>query len=300
MTGTAPPVVVRDPGELRARTAAARRRDEVVGIVPTMGALHAGHIELVRVARAHAGLVVVSDFVNPTQFGPGEDFERYPRDLDADVALCAEAGADVVFAPAVEALYPEGAATTVRVGGSLTSELCARQRPGHFDGVATVVAKLLCQVGPSLAVFGRKDYQQLKVVERLVLDLGLDVRVLGVPTVREPDGLAMSSRNAYLSREERRRALGLARGLAAAHRLVRSAGSPPTAGAVRAAARAPVDESFDSVDYVEVCDPDSLVLLADDDPVPARTLVVGAGRLGKTRLIDNTVLGEDSPPAVDQ
>lgn len=289
------PRVIRDPAELRAVAAEARRRSERVGFVPTMGALHRGHLRLVEEARRRAGLVVVSIFVNPTQFGPAEDFERYPRDLDRDLAACAGAGADVVYAPSVEAMYPSGHSTTVHVAG-VTQGLCGRHRPGHFDGVATVVAKLLGQVGPCVALFGRKDYQQLRVIERMVRDLDLEVEVVGVATVREPDGLATSSRNAYLAPADRGRALALVRGLSAAWRLVDGAAAPPSAEAVRLAARAPLERDLDSIDYVEVCDPATLEPLAPDQPVAGPVLVAMAGRLGTTRLIDNLVLREQPDP----
>jgi pantoate--beta-alanine ligase len=291
------PRVVRDPAELRAVTAEARRVGHRVGFVPTMGALHRGHLRLVEEARARAGLVVVSVFVNPTQFGPNEDFERYPRDLERDPAACASAGADVVYAPSVEAMYPLGHSTTVHVAG-LTAGLCGRHRPGHFDGVATVVAKLFGQVGPCVALFGRKDYQQLRVIERMVRDLDFEVEVVGVATVREPDGLAMSSRNAYLAPADRSRALALVSGLSAAWRLVdgRRGAAPPTAEALLLAARARLDRDLDSIDYVEVCDPATLEPLAPDQPVAGPVLVVMAGRLGTTRLIDNLVIPEQPDP----
>jgi pantoate--beta-alanine ligase len=291
----ATPRLVREPAELRAAAAGARREGRAVGFVPTMGALHRGHLRLVEEARRRAGLVVVSIFVNPTQFGPGEDYARYPRDLERDLAACADAGADVVYAPSVEAMYPGGHRTTVHVA-RVTEGLCGRHRPGHFDGVATVVAKLFGQVGPCVAFFGRKDYQQLRVIEVMARDLDLEVEVVGVATVREPDGLALSSRNAYLAPSDRSRALALVRGLSSAWRLVGGASAPPTAAEVRRAARAPVDRDLDSVDYVEVCDPASLEPLPDDRPVDAPALVALAGRLGTTRLIDNVVLLEQPDP----
>jgi pantoate--beta-alanine ligase len=192
-------------------------------------------------------------------------------------------------------MYPAGFATAVKVTG-LTDSLCGPYRPGHFAGVATVVAKLFNQVGPCLAVFGRKDYQQLKVVERMTRDLDLPVRVVGVPTVREPDGLALSSRNAYLSPAERQRATGLVRGLAAAWQLGDRTSGHVLAGEMRRAARAPVDQLFDRLDYLTVSDPDTLVPLDDGQPAPSRVLIAGAAWLGRTRLIDNVVLGEDPCP----
>jgi pantoate--beta-alanine ligase len=287
------PALVREPAEIRAAMDEVRRGGRAVGFVPTMGALHRGHLTLIEEARRRAHVVVVSIFVNPTQFGPTEDFDRYPRDLGRDLAACA--GADVVYAPSVEAMYPRGHHTVVHVN-ELTEGLCGRFRPGHFDGVATVVAKLFGQVGPCVAVFGRKDYQQLRMIDRMARDLDLGVDVVGVATVREPDGLALSSRNAYLSPAERGRAPAIVRGLSAAWRLVASAVTPPNAAAVRQAARDPMERGLDSIDYVEVCGSESLEPLADDCPVVGPTLVAAAGWLGRTRLIDNVVLREQPDP----
>ena len=286
-----PIAILPEPTAVRARCDEARSLGRRVAFVPTMGALHAGHLRLVEVARGLGDLVVVSVFVNPTQFGPGEDFDRYPRDLAGDAAKVESRGADLVFAPTVAAMYPKGARTRVSVSG-LTAGLCGAHRPGHFDGVATIVAKLFNVVGPCAAVFGRKDYQQLQVVTRLAADLDMPVEIVGVPTVREADGLAMSSRNAYLSPDERRRGLSIARGLSAAHQLFR--GGERDAGALRRAVAARVDESADAVDYVTVADPASLQELTAE--VGDRALIAVAARFGKTRLIDNTVLGEDEPP----
>lgn len=262
-----------------------------MGFVPTMGALHPGHLALVREAAARAPFVVVSIFVNPTQFGPGEDFARYPRDLDADLRELGPAGVCLVFAPAPDEMYPPGEETRVRVG-ALGEPLCGPFRPGHFEGVATVVAKLFCLVGACDAVFGRKDYQQLLVVRRVARDLLLPVRVVDHPTVREPDGLAMSSRNAYLSPDERTRALALASGLGAA---VRAFGAGERgARALERLAREPVERAATSVDYVEIRDAETLAPLPG--VVSARALLAVACRVGTTRLIDNVVLGEDAPP----
>src|SRR5579884_3842310 len=210
--------VIRSAAGARSACDAVRDSRRRVAFVPTMGALHAGHLALVAEAKRRAPFVLVSIYVNPTQFGPGEDFARYPRDLEGDVRKVASAGADAVFAPDSGEMYPPGEQTRVRVG-PLAEPLCGAFRPGHFEGVATVVAKLLGVVGPCVAVFGRKDYQQLLVIRRVVRDLFMPVEVVGHPIVREPDGLAMSSRNAYLSTDERARALALARGLDAAARL---------------------------------------------------------------------------------
>jgi pantoate--beta-alanine ligase len=295
-----PPAVVTEPEALRAACADARAGGKKVGFVPTMGALHEGHLALVRAARAAgAEFVVASIFVNPTQFGPNEDFTRYPRDLAGDVAKLGTAQADLVFAPDARAMYPEGEETRVRVG-ALAEPLCGRFRPGHFEGVATVVTKLFAIVGPSVAVFGKKDYQQLAILKRVATDLFLPVTVLGHPIVREADGLAKSSRNAYLGAEERQRALGLARGLAKAGAAF--AGGERRAGPIRRLARAEVEAVATSVDYVDVTHPESLAPYDDDALIPggdrARALVAIACRVGTTRLIDNVVLGEDPVPTV--
>jgi pantoate--beta-alanine ligase len=286
-------IVLRLPSELRHACDDARSRKQRVGLVPTMGALHEGHLALVREARAHADLVVVTIFVNPTQFGPNEDFSRYPRDFEGDLAKAASAGAGAVFAPDPSAMYPEGDETRVRVG-ALAVPLCGQFRPGHFEGVATVVAKLFVLAGASVAVFGRKDYQQLAIVRRMTTDLLLPVEVIGYPIVREADGLAMSSRNAYLSPEERKRALALSQGLDAAAKLFAS--GEREASVLRAAAREPVEKAATSIDYVEVADPDRLAPHGSG-LVGSRTLLATAARIGATRLIDNMVLGEEPPPS---
>ncbi len=271
----------------------ARRITGRVGLVPTMGALHEGHLSLVRVAKERAGFAAATIFVNPTQFGPAEDLARYPRDLDADREKLARAGCDVLFAPSVDEMYPRGEATRVRVD-RLSRGLCGASRPGHFEGVATVVSKLFAIAGPSIAVFGKKDYQQLQIIRRLATDLLFPVEIVGVATVREPDGLAMSSRNAYLSPQDRTRALGLVRGLRAA--CDRFAAGERRAEVLAEACRAEVTTAADAVDYVTLADPDDLGELTGDATVGARALVAIACRVGATRLIDNTVLGEDLRP----
>jgi pantoate--beta-alanine ligase len=285
------PILVRTPGEARAACYAARSGGGRVGLVPTMGALHEGHQALVREARARTDFLVTSIFVNPTQFGPGEDFARYPRDLDGDLAKLD--GVDLVFAPDTTSMYPPGDETRVRVG-ALTAHLCGPHRPGHFEGVATVVTKLFAIVGPCTAVFGKKDYQQLAVIRRVVTDLFLPVTVVGHPIVREDDGLAMSSRNAYLSDEERGRARSLSRGLRAAADVF--AAGERTAGVLRKLARDHVEPTATSIDYVSVVDADTLVPFDDAAGVGERALLAVACRVGTTRLIDNLVLGEDPPP----
>ncbi|MBL8772820.1 MAG: pantoate--beta-alanine ligase [Phenylobacterium sp.] len=274
---------VRTVADLRARVRAWRREGLTVGFVPTMGALHEGHLSLVRLARARADRVVASVFVNPTQFGPGEDFEAYPRDEGRDAGLLAGAGCDLLYAPSVAEMYPPGAATTVTVAG-VTEPLEGAARPGHFAGVATVVAKLLNQCGPDVAVFGEKDFQQLAVIRRMVADLDIPVEIVGAPTQRAEDGLALSSRNAYLSPEERRQAPALHRVLEALLANLRRGDSVAAVESVAldALARA----GFQQIDYVEVRDPATLERLGPG-PAEGPVRVLAAARLGRTRLIDN-------------
>jgi len=286
--------LLREPEAFRRACDEARSRGFRVGLVPTMGALHAGHMALIVEARRRADFVVVSIFVNPTQFGPNEDLARYPRTLDSDARQCEAAGAAVVFAPGEAAMYPEGDETRVRVGPT-AAPLCGAFRPGHFEGVATVVTKLFVLTGPSVAVFGRKDYQQLQVIKRFTRDLFLPVEVVGMRTVREPDGLAMSSRNAYLSPEQRAAALAIPRGLTRAARAFSSAGER-RAGALTALVRGEVEKVATSIDYVSVADPDSLRVFDPDEAVGDRALCALALRLGGARLIDNMVFGEEPPP----
>lgn len=284
-------IVLEDPAAVRQACDAARAAGNTVGFVPTMGALHAGHLALTREARKHGRFVVCSIFVNPTQFGPNEDFAKYPRDLAGDVAKLTDV--DLVWAPKPDAMYPPGEKTRVRVDG-LTEHLCGPHRPGHFEGVTTVVAKLFSVIGPCSAIFGKKDYQQLAVLRRMAVDLFFPVNVLGYPIVRDADGLAMSSRNAYLSADERTRALGISTGLReAAHAF---AAGERKAGALRRLALARVEPVAASIDYVTVATADALVPFADEATVPDRALLAVACRVGTTRLIDNVVLGEDPPP----
>ena len=277
--------LLRTGGEVRAALAPARRAERTIGLVPTMGALHAGHLSLIQRAREDCDVVVVSVFVNPTQFDDAADLRAYPRDDSRDFALAAEAGADIVYAPSVEQVYPDGFATTVRVRGVTETLEGAHRGPGHFDGVTTVVAKLLNLVAPGAAYFGQKDAQQTVVIRRLVADLELPVRIEVCPTVREPDGLALSSRNARLSADERRSAATLSRGLAAAAGLV--AGGERDAAELVGAARAPLEAAELEIDYVELVDPDDLRPVAQ---VGRRGLLLVAARVGATRLIDNAIL----------
>lgn len=257
-----------------------------IALVPTMGYLHEGHLGLVRNARGRADRVVVSIFVNPSQFGPGEDFAAYPRDFDRDRALLHEEGVDVLFHPSLEAMYPEGAQTHVEVE-RLSLPLCGAMRPGHFRGVATVVTKLFNVVWPHLAVFGEKDYQQLQVIRRLVRDLGMDVEIVGHPIVREADGLAISSRNHYLSETERRAALCLSRALRKAEHLFQRGerSAPVLLGAVQ---QDLVAEPLAQVEYVQLRDAETLEEIGH---IEKPALLALAVRIGKARLIDNRVLG---------
>lgn len=266
---------------LRQAVAGWRRAGESIGFVPTMGALHDGHLSLVRAAKAECRRVVVSIFVNPKQFGPNSDFDRYPRDLDGDLAKLASVGADAVFAPSVEVMYPPGTATTVSVAG-LTEGLCGPHRPGHFDGVATVVTKLLNQAAADAAYFGEKDWQQLQVVRRLVRDLDMTVRIVGIPTVREADGLAMSSRNLLLTPDERRRAAAIYSVMTEA---ARDLAKGEAADTVIARGKAALEKAgFGPIDYLSVVEAESLKPVAR---VTGPSRIAVAAWLGKTRLIDN-------------
>src|SRR4051794_38290938 len=280
---------VRTVRELREALAPSRRAGRSIGLVPTMGFFHEGHLTLMRAARSDCDVVVVSLFVNPTQFGPNEDFSTYPRDERRDSRLAERQGVDILFAPPVEEVYPDGYATTVSIDGGLTDVLdgaAPRRGKGHFDGVTTVVTKLFNMVQPDRAYFGQKDAQQAVVIQQLVRDLDIPVNVEVVPTVREDDGLAMSSRNVYLSPEERERALALSRALAAAQRQV--AAGRRDAGAVLKAARSELDARGVEPEYLELRSADDL---SPARRVNGRTLLAVAARVGQARLIDNTVLG---------
>ncbi|MGZ3275499.1 MAG: pantoate--beta-alanine ligase [Caulobacteraceae bacterium] len=275
--------IVRTVSDLRARVAAWRREGLSVALVPTMGALHEGHLSLVRRALEEADRVVASLFVNPTQFAPGEDFEAYPRGEAHDAGLLASAGCHLLYAPTPAEIYPDGFSTTVTVAG-VSGPLEGERRPTHFAGVATVVAKLLMQAGPDAAVFGEKDWQQLQVIRRMARDLDLPVRIVGAPTVRAEDGLALSSRNAYLTPEQRPVAGVLNRVMKALAEA--AAAGEPLAPAEQAAADVLLEAGFDKVDYIEVRHAETLEPLRPSvGDAPARVLV--AAWLGKTRLIDN-------------
>jgi pantoate--beta-alanine ligase len=277
--------VISTPTAMSAWSEAARARGERIAFVPTMGALHAGHVSLLSAARKGADRVVLSIFVNPTQFGPKEDLARYPRDLDGDLAKAAGAGTNAAFVPEAMDMYPPGAQTFVDVR-EVSQGLCGERRPGHFTGVATVVCKLFNIVRPHLAMFGEKDFQQLAVIRRMVRDLNMPVEIVGEPTVREADGLAMSSRNAYLSPTERTRALAISQGLSTARE--RFAAGERDAAALVNVAFALIKDCVDGIDYVEIRDADSLRPVERLDR-PA--VILAAVHVGATRLIDNMRLG---------
>lgn len=277
--------VCRTVAEIRGELAPAHRAGGNIGLVPTMGFLHAGHLALIQRARIENQVVVVSIFVNPTQFGPQEDLARYPRDLPRDLGLCGEARVDLVFAPEPPEMYPEGFQTYVEVEG-FSQGLCGARRPGHFRGVATVVTKLFALVQPDRAYFGEKDGQQLRVIRRMVRDLDLPVAVVPVPTVREPDGLAMSSRNVYLNPDERRAALVLHKSLVLAGNL--AAGGERRAPVIAERMRALIEaEPLARLDYLAIVDDETLAPL---ETIEGPTLVALVVFIGRTRLIDNLVL----------
>ncbi|HEX3497745.1 MAG TPA: pantoate--beta-alanine ligase [Stellaceae bacterium] len=277
--------IVRSVAALRARIGVWHAAGETVGLVPTMGALHEGHVALVRRAGALCDHVVASLFVNPTQFGPNEDFARYPRDEAADARQLKAGGCELLFAPTVGEMYPPGFSTAITVG-AIADGLCGPFRPGHFAGVATVVAKLLLQARPDIACFGEKDYQQLQVIKRMVRDLDLPVRIEGVPTVREPDGLALSSRNRYLAPGERSRAVAIFHVLTAIAKEV-GAGNRPIESALARGRDELAAAGFAPIDYLAICDAVDLTPLTILDR-PGR--VFAAVWLGKTRLIDNLAI----------
>ncbi len=284
-------IIARTVDELRLHADAWRALKRTIALVPTMGALHDGHLSLVESARRHADAVIVSIFVNPTQFAADEDFDTYPRDLEGDAEKLRAAGVHLMYAPSIEEMYPKGFATTIHVEGPAKAGLEDAYRPSHFDGVATVVAKLLIQSGCHIAVFGEKDYQQLLVVKRLVRDLDLPVRIVPAPTMREADGLAMSSRNAYLSRSDRERAAVLY------HALKESAAAISNGAPVGIACRKGRDIIENAgliVDYFEARDAETLAPI-EEDAVPSSLRLLVAARLGKVRLIDNIAVhtGDD-------
>jgi pantoate--beta-alanine ligase len=273
------------PADMQRWSESARRRGQTIAFVPTMGFLHEGHLTLMREGRKRASLLASSLFVNPTQFGPNEDFSRYPRNFERDCTLMREVPVDVLFAPEPQVMYPPGSQTWVEVT-EMTKGLCGAHRPGHFRGVTTVVAKLFNIVKPHFALFGEKDYQQLRTIERMVQDLNFDIEIVPVSTVREPDGLAMSSRNAYLSSENRKQALALSGALHVAAGAL-SAGARDPRQLVQAARRCLEDTPEVQVEYIEAVDAKTLEAV---EKIERPVVVAIAARVGNTRLIDNIVL----------
>lgn len=277
--------IIRSTAEMQSLSETIRTSGRRIGFVPTMGYLHQGHLSLMRKAREECDVVVVSVFVNPTQFGPSEDFDRYPRDPDGDRIKCESAGVDILFMPDTQDMYPDGPAVHVTVEG-LSDIYEGAVRPGHFRGVATIVAKLFNIVRPHRAYFGQKDFQQCVVIKRMVAGLNMDVEVIVMPTVREPDGLAMSSRNVYLSEEERRAALSLYNALSFGESLIRS--GEKDLERIKQEMRAIIlKEKGTVIDYIEIADPDTLLPL---EMASDRMVLLVAVRIGRTRLIDNMLI----------
>lgn len=276
--------IIRDAKELSSFVKSVRKMGKTIGLVPTMGYLHDGHLSLIRAARAKSDVVIVSDFVNPTQFGPSEDYATYPRDEQADYAKVQSCGADVLFIPTVETLYPNGQDSTWVEVSRMGTILCGASRPGHFRGVTTVVTKLLWLSQADYAFFGEKDYQQLTILRRMVADLGCPTEIIGMPLVREADGLALSSRNVRLSADARRQALSLSRGLKKAKALFQS--GCRDAKALRAEAEREISVQPDAqIQYISLADPDTLELF--EDKTPDHLMMLMAVRVGGVRLIDN-------------
>jgi pantoate--beta-alanine ligase len=279
--------IIKSVQHMQERSEALRLAGHRLALVPTMGFLHEGHLEIMRVGKTHGDTLMISIFVNPTQFGPTEDYGKYPRDPEGDLDKACRVGVDVVFMPSPEEMYRPGSQTTVHVE-RLTQYLCGISRPGHFDGVTTVVAKLFHITRPHVAIFGQKDYQQLAVIRRMVSDLNMGIQIIGAPTFREPDGLAMSSRNSYLSPEERRSALCLKEALDLANKMFRE--GEKEAPVVKEAIESLIQSyPFTVIDYVSLCHP---VTLEEVQTLGDETLLALAVRVGKTRLIDNCILGK--------
>jgi len=277
--------IINDLQTMQELAQSSRRRGERIAFVPTMGYLHQGHLSLLQEGRRRGDLLVLSIFVNPTQFGQGEDFESYPRDLAADAELARSAGVDVIFAPEAQSMYPKGYGTYVDVEG-LTDVLCGASRPGHFRGVTTVVTKLFHLVAPDVALFGCKDFQQLAVIRRMTSDLNLPIEIVGMPIIREGDGLALSSRNVYLSTEERRQALVLSRAIARAQEMAQ--GGEGDVGVILAALQWMIaEQKMARIDYLQICHQGTL---QEQETVDADSVLLLAVFIGKTRLIDNSLL----------
>jgi len=280
--------IIETAKEMQAYAESVRLQGRRIAFVPTMGYFHEGHLDLMRIGRKRGDCLVVSIYVNPTQFGPTEDFEQYPRDFDRDRKMAESVGVDIIYAPSHREMYPEGYSTYVLVGG-VTENLCGLSRPNFFRGVATVCTKLFNTVKPHVTVFGRKDFQQLMTIRRMVADLNLDIEVVGMPTTREPDGLAMSSRNVYLKKEERESALSLSRSLLLAQS--RYAAGERDARKIEAEVRRFIEgHPYVKIDYARICD---VQTMQDVERIERESVLALAVWVGKTRLIDNHVLGED-------
>ena len=287
--------IIESPEQMQDRSEALRLARHTISLVPTMGYLHEGHLELMRVGKKHSNKLIISIFVNPSQFGPNEDLDQYPRDTAGDLEKAREVGVDVVFLPSAQEMYPEGFQTNVQVKG-ITEQLCGISRPGHFEGVTTVVAKLFNITKPHMAVFGQKDFQQLTVISQMVMDLNMDIQIVGVPTVRDPDGLATSSRNKFLNEEERISALSLKKSLDLAVEMFR--GSERDAGVIQKAIESLIlSHPHTEIGYVTLCNP---VTLKDIETITDEALLALAVRVGATRLIDNCVLRCDSDKIISK
>ena len=281
--------IINSVSEMQQWVASSQVAGKTITFVPTMGFLHQGHLSLLEEGRKQGDLLVLSVFVNPTQFGQGEDFEDYPRDLQQDSELAQQAGVDIIFAPTAAEMYPQGYATYVDVEG-ITETLCGASRPGHFRGVCTVVSKLFNIVQPQLAIFGNKDFQQLTVIRRMTLDMNLSVKILGLPIFREPDGLAMSSRNVYLSADQRRQALVLSQSLTKAKRLIDS--GETNSASILSQLQDRISKQPDArIDYLQIC---HQLTLEKQIQVDADSVLLLAVYIGKTRLIDNSLLVPDN------
>ncbi|HNU85287.1 MAG TPA: pantoate--beta-alanine ligase [Syntrophales bacterium] len=280
-------IVIEQAREMQRYAEALRRKGKRIVFVPTMGFLHRGHLSLMEDGKQRGDCLVTSIYVNPTQFGPAEDLDKYPRDFDTDCRLCRGVGVDAIFFPSNGEMYPEHYQTYVDLGG-VTQNLCGLSRPGHFRGVATVCAKLFNLVKPHVAVFGKKDFQQLVVIRRMVADLNMDLEIVGLDTVREPDGLAMSSRNTYLKPEERESALSLSRGLKLAQEMY-AAGERDAGVIIAAVSRFIAGHPHAKIDYVKICD---TTTMKDAARLDGECVMALAVRVGAARLIDNSVFGE--------
>jgi pantoate--beta-alanine ligase len=280
--------IIKSAKEMQSFSETLRNQGKIVTFVPTMGYFHEGHLNLMREGRKRGDCVVVSIYVNPTQFGPNEDFEQYPRDFERDLAMAQSVGVDVIYYPSNQEMYPPNYQTYITVEG-VTDNLCGLSRPGHFRGVATVCAKLFNAVKPHIAVFGKKDFQQLATIKRVVQDLNLDLEVVGMATTREPDGLAMSSRNIYLQAEERKSALSLSRSLKMARELYEQ-GERDAATIITKVKNHIESNPYTKIDYAQICD---TTTMKDVARLEGECVIALAVRVGKTRLIDNYVFGEE-------